>query len=111
MPPPVSALNGLRKRINLIPSFPRLNLSTMTASESPSPTVYGNGSEGVDVNVMVGVSVTVDVAVGVCVDVGVKVTVAVGVSVANMFANGAFDPLVSQTIRRITPKTTRPIAP
>jgi len=60
---------------------------------------------------MVDVSVMVDVVVGVDVFVGVYVRVGVGVSVANNPPRGAFDPLVSQTIKTITPRMINPIAP
>ena len=94
-----------------MPVSPSPNLSTMTASESPSTTVYGKGSEGVGVNVIVAVSVTVAVIVGVDVLVGVKVNVGVGVSVANNPLSGAFDPLVSQMMSTINPSATNPMDP
>ena len=82
------SLYGLSSRISGIPSSPRLNFSTMAASESPSWTVYRKGAEGVKVGVSVAVAVIVGVTVGVDVIVGVKVSVGVGVSVAKRRAQG-----------------------
>ena len=102
---------GLSCRSRRIPLSPRLNVSAIFASESPSLTVYLNGADGVNVAVSVGVGVSVKVAVGDGVIVGVNVRVGVGVSVAKIALRGLLGPVNQMTSMMIPAKTRSPATP